>query len=162
MTGSDPQTAVLPVIGTRVTYHGSLTQYHGSGFLLFPHDVSLSVGDTLYCDCDHHSRYTLVDIESDTLLRHVREASFTVEAGTWWPEDAIDVVHGGFVYKASHTLPGGSPATRILAFHTANGEVLNQWGAICQIADRDTVRILDERGLDPFRALPALPSPTSS
>ncbi|MEU4266202.1 hypothetical protein ACYCCF_30190 [Streptomyces argenteolus] len=161
MTGSNPQTAALPVIGTRVTYHGSLTQYHGRGFLLFPHDVSLSAGETLYCDCDHHSRYTLVDIESDIPLFHVREASFTVEASGWWPEDAIDIVHGGFVYKASHALPGGSPTTRILAFHTAGGEVLNQWGTLREITDTGTIRILDERGLDPFRAR-LTPSPASS
>lgn len=114
MTDRTPQTADLPVIGTRVTYRGSLAEFHGRDFLLFPHDVSLSAGNAIDCDCNHNSRYTLVEAGSDTRLFHVRSTSFTVQTGDWWPKDALDVVHGGFVYKASHALPGARPPAEFL------------------------------------------------
>ncbi|MFF9690440.1 hypothetical protein [Streptomyces sp. NPDC014623] len=156
MTVTNPKSAALPVTGTRATYHGSLTDYHGRDFLL-------STDEAENCGCDHRSRRTLVscDLAADPLV-HVRESSFTAETGDWWPDGAIDIVHDGFVYKASHTLPGGSPTTRILAFYTGSGQILKTWGTLCEITDSHTIRVLDERGLDPFRARLALPSPLSS
>ncbi|MEU2462094.1 hypothetical protein ABZ604_31495 [Streptomyces sp. NPDC012473] len=163
MTVTNPKCAALPAIGTRATYHGSLTDSHGRDFLVFPHDFLLSTDEAEDCGCDHRSRRTLVscDLAADPLV-HVRESSFTAETGDWWPDDAIDIVHGGFVYKASHTLPGGSPTTRVLAFYTGSGQVLKTWGTLCEITNSNTIRVLDERGLDSFRARLALPSPLNS
>ncbi|MGW2841925.1 hypothetical protein ACWCWD_29570 [Streptomyces sp. NPDC001493] len=151
MISSQPNSP-LPIIGTPVTYHGSLTDYHGRTFFLFPHHDLLTFEEADDCECDPRSRRTLRSADPDTNLAHVRESSFTAETSAWWPEDSIDITCGGFVYKASHALPGGSPSSRILAYYAGNGRVMTEWCTLGEMAGSDTVRTLDERGLDPFRS----------
>jgi hypothetical protein len=156
----------LPIAGSRVTYHGSMTEHHGKSFLLFPHGSYLDEDDS-DCECEYEAepRHTLIDVNhtSSDAMNHVRATSFTVAPGRWWPEDAIDIRRGGFVYKASHATEGGSPNARVLSFYTANGLLMRTWCVFGELTDN--VRLLDDRGRDPLaatRMVFALPSqPTS-
>lgn len=138
----------LPVIGTAVTYHGSITERHGR-FLLFPHYSIYSTGDHDDDFCaDLGERSTLLECNNYGVLNHVRPTSFTVDSGIWWPEDAIDLVVGNHVFKLSHTLPGGGPQARVIVFYAADGRLLQDY--MLWATDRiesDTLRILDQRGL---------------
>ncbi|MEU8672694.1 hypothetical protein AB0C71_38025 [Streptomyces anulatus] len=137
----------LPVAGTAVTYHGSMTEHQGGRFLLFPHYSIFSTGEHDAYDCeDLNDRSTLVGFGSYLTLNHARPASFTADTGIWWPQDAIDITRDGYVYKVSHTLPGGGPHSRVIAFHAADGRLLRDWARLHRI-DSDTLQLLDERGL---------------
>ncbi|MFF5894048.1 hypothetical protein ACFY72_35565 [Streptomyces globisporus] len=150
MSIPSPRTTALelPVAGTAVRYHGSLAEHHEGRFLLFPHYTVYSAAD--HDDDEDHceslgERYTLLASGSFNLLNHVRPASFTADEGAWWPEDAVTLTHSGFAFKVSHTLPGGSPWARVVAYYAADGRVLREWWRMSSV-DRDLIRTLDERG----------------
>ncbi|MFJ8763192.1 hypothetical protein [Streptomyces cyaneofuscatus] len=139
--------AELPVAGAAVTYRGSLTEHHGQ-YLHFPHWSIFSAMDHDEDFCDElDERSTLLGFGTYKTLEHVRPSSFTVETGAWWPEDAIGVITAtGYVFKLSHTLPGGSPQARVIVFHTADGRLLRDWWGGHSI-DSATLSVLDRRGL---------------
>ncbi|RLV64378.1 hypothetical protein STAN_7198 [Streptomyces sp. CBMAI 2042] len=137
----------LPVAGAAVTYHGSLTEHHGR-YLHFPHWSIFSAGDHDEDFCDElGERSTLLGFGTYKTLEHVRSSSFSVETGVWWPKDAINVITGtGFVFKLSHTLPGGSPRSRVIVFYAADGRLLRDWWGGHSI-DSATLSVLDRRGI---------------
>ncbi|MEU0002625.1 hypothetical protein ABZ069_37625 [Streptomyces microflavus] len=138
----------LPVVGTAVTYHGSITEHHRR-FLLFPHYSIYSTGEHDEDVCaELGERSTLLECNKHLVLNHVRPTSFTMDSGIWWPEDAIDLVSGSHIFKLSHTLPGGSPQARVIVFYAADGRLLQDY--MLWATDRiesDTLRRLDQRGL---------------
>ncbi|MEU1908405.1 hypothetical protein [Streptomyces hygroscopicus] len=146
ITQTTPQQAIQPtdqpVIGSLVTYHGSLPDLHGRTFLLLP-DTNCRFCDP---DDDGPRHYTLADPDTSQALKHARPSSFTPTATNWWPSDAIDFNIAGYRYKAAYTTPGGSRWARIVHCHTATGTGYRVW---CRF-DGDPapeVRALDARRL---------------
>lgn len=134
------QQATAPIIGSRVTYHGSQLDLRGRTFLLLP-----DTGCVL-CDSEDEGviRYTLADPATGDALKHVRPGSFTTIDDNWWPEDAITIDIAGYEYKAAFAAPGGSRWARIVHCHTATGELHRVW---CRFDGDPTpaVRALDAR-----------------
>jgi hypothetical protein len=85
------------------------------------------------------------------VLHHVRSKSFMAAVEPLlMPDDAVDVQRGGYLYKTAHTTPGGSPTARVLAYYTADGQILRTFFVFREVTD--PVRTLDARGADPARA----------
>lgn len=156
VTVTSPNT--LPIAGTPVSYSGSLAEHHGPGFILFPLCLC---GEGSDCAHDPGARHTLLDFGTNRALHHVRTGSYTAaRTDSWWPSDAIDVIHGGYLYKAAYTWPGSRSNGRVLAFYAGNGRIHGRFIVAREITD--AIRTLDDRGADPARAqcktfaLPAL------
>lgn len=132
-----------PVIGSLVTYHGSLAALHGRQFLLLPDTNCTHCYDN---DGEGPLHYTLADPTTDQALKHVRPTSFTPVHEDWWPSDAVDFNIAGYAYKASHAEPGGSRWARIVHCHTATGVSHRMW---CRFDGDPTpaIRALDARQL---------------
>ncbi|MZE80924.1 hypothetical protein [Streptomyces xinghaiensis] len=121
-----------PVIGSVVTYHGSLTDHWGPGYLLLP-------------DLAHEGRYVLADPGTGRELAAVRPGSFTASAERWWPADAVLFNVAGYWYPASHSEPGGSDRARIVRYFTQPGAMGGVW---CSFPEKTPeIRALDARRL---------------
>lgn len=141
------------IIGSLVSYHGSLTEYHNRTFLLLP---------------GTDGQYLLADLKADGELRNVSPRSFTPFGVQWWQDDAIDIDISGYRYKASHASGGGSANSRTIHYFTATGPLRKNWCRFPQMTPevRALLRALDNNaplnGVRPGHTTnPQQPQPTT-
>ncbi|MFD6335327.1 hypothetical protein ACFWGI_37900 [Streptomyces niveus] len=130
----------LPVVGSRVTYHGSLEEFHGRTFLAAPCSWHCE-RKCLRAEGAPH-RFGLYDPETGDGIDCVRSQSITPTVYAW-PEDAVPMLIAEYVYMASYTTPGGSPMSRIVYYYTAEEGCGETWCHFSEVTPQ--IRRLDEQ-----------------
>ncbi|MEV0186784.1 hypothetical protein AB0I54_47580 [Streptomyces sp. NPDC050625] len=150
-----PETAAAPllVIGSHVSYHGSITAMHDRPLYLLPctwfgrcaacweHDDEF--GERHPEQRDH---FTAVDLTTDRRLHHAHRVHLTPIPHEW-PEDAVPVNINDYRYAAAYTTPGGSHRDRTVHYYTAQDFMGRTW---CHFREpAPDIRRLDQLGRRP-------------